>query len=171
MPCAVLVAGANGAGKTTFVRQFLHVRYPDAEFLNSDEIQREGKEFARPLQAGRELLRRLATAESERRSFVLETTLSSRMYARRLALWNDSGYRSLLHFIEVPSADFAVNRVEARVAAGGHSVPDEDIRRRFSRGKILFRSVFRPLVHEWYHWESDDRGLNLVGRSQGSRQR
>lgn len=43
---AILIAGANGAGKTTFARQFLHVRYPEATFLNADEIQKEGNEFA-----------------------------------------------------------------------------------------------------------------------------
>lgn len=40
MARAILVAGANGAGKTTFARQFLPTLYPGAVFLNADEIQR-----------------------------------------------------------------------------------------------------------------------------------
>ena len=59
-PEAVLIAGANGAGKTTFAREFLHVRYPGASFLNADEIQREGGALSHPVAAGRELIRRLA---------------------------------------------------------------------------------------------------------------
>lgn len=34
------------------------------------------------------------------------------------------GYSTSLHFIELPSADFALGRVAIRVAAGGHDVPE-----------------------------------------------
>ncbi|MCG5054089.1 MAG: AAA family ATPase [Myxococcales bacterium] len=161
---AILIAGANGAGKTTFARQFLHVRYPEATFLNADEIQRESNEFDHPFAAGRELLRRLSRLESLRRSFAIESTLSSRMYARRIVKWKSLGYRTQLHFIELPSADLALKRVAARVAAGGHDVPAEDVERRFQRGLALFRSEYSHLVHRCYHWKSDERGLTLAER-------
>lgn len=77
VPEAVLIAGANGAGKTTFAREFLHVRYPGASFLNADVIQREGGELAHPLAAGRELIRRLGELVNRRLPFAVETTLSS----------------------------------------------------------------------------------------------
>ena len=84
VPEAVLIAGANGAGKTTLAREVLHVRYPGAGFLNADEIQREGGEFAHPETAGRELIRRLGELVSRRRTFAVETTLSSRNYVSRV---------------------------------------------------------------------------------------
>lgn len=59
-------------------------------------------------------------------------------------------------------ADEAVRRVAQRVAAGGHGVPEADVRRRFERGLLLFREVYKPLADEWYHWFSDERGLRLV---------
>jgi predicted ABC-type ATPase len=160
---AIVIAGANGAGKTTFARQFIPVAYPDAEFLNADEIQREGAPFAHRVSAGKEFLRRLSALERRRASFAVEITMSSRMYVTRLRRWSVLGYRTSLHFIELPSADEAVRRVTERVAAGGHSVPEADIRRRFERGLLLFRDVYKPLVDEWYHWFSDERGLRLVG--------
>jgi predicted ABC-type ATPase len=159
---AIVIAGANGAGKTTFARQFVPVAYPDAEFLNADEIQREGAPFAHRVSAGKEFLRRLSDVERRRTSFAVEITMSSRMYVKRLRRWNALGYRISLHFIELPSADEAVRRVTERVAAGGHCVPEADIRRRFERGLLLFRDVYKPLVDEWYHWFSDERGLRLV---------
>lgn len=161
-PEAILIAGANGAGKTTFARQFLRVRYPAAAFLNADEIQREDSAFAHPVAAGRELLRRLDELTVLRTTFSVETTLSSRSYVERLRKWGESGYRTSLHFIELPSADYAVQRVATRVAAGGHAVPEVDIRRRFERGRVLFPGVYRPLVDRWYHWLSDDQGLRLA---------
>lgn len=159
---AILIAGANGSGKTTFARQLLPVGYPDAEFLNADEIQRESIAFAHPVAAGREFLRRLSDLERRRVSFGVEITMSSRMYVNRFRRWSTQGYRISLHFIELPSADEAVRRVAQRVAAGGHGVPEVDVRRRFERGLFLFREVYKPLADEWYHWFSDERGLRLV---------
>lgn len=161
MPEAIIIAGANGAGKTTFARELLPALYPDLEFLNIDEVQWESPTFAHPVAAGRELLRRLDDKEQRRESFAIETTLSSTMYARRLRSWKTWGYRLSLHFIELPSEDFALRRVAMRVAAGGHSVPEPDIRRRYRRGLMLFEQVYKPLVDEWYHWFSDDGGLRL----------
>jgi predicted ABC-type ATPase len=87
--------------------------------------------------------------------------MSSTMYAKRMALWRAANYRLSLHFIELPSEEYAVRRVALRVAAGGHSVPEADVRRRFHRGIALFQQVYKPLVDEWYHWHSDDAGLRL----------
>lgn len=161
MPESVVIAGANGAGKTTFARQLLPVLYPDVPFLNVDEVQTEAPAFTHPVAAGRELLRRLAESERRRESFAIETTLSSTMYVRRMRLWRAWGYRVSLHFIEVPSEDFAVQRVAMRVAVGGHAVPESDVRRRYHRGLALFEQVYKPLADEWYHWLSDEGGLRL----------
>ncbi len=161
MPEAIVIAGANGAGKTTFARELLPALYPFVEFLNVDEVQTEAQSFAHPVAAGRELLRRLGESERRRESFAIETTLSSTMYARRMRSWKAWGYRLSLHFIEVPSEDFAVRRVAIRVAAGGHGVPESDVRRRYHRGLALFEQVYKGLVDEWYHWFSDDGGLRL----------
>ena len=161
MPEAVVIAGANGAGKTTFARELLPALYPDVTFLNVDEVQAEGSAFVHPVAAGREVLRRLGESERRRDSFAIETTLSSTMYARRIRSWKAWGYRISLHFIELPSEDFAVQRVAMRVAAGGHSVPEVDVRRRYHRGLALVQQVYKPLVDEWYHWFSDNEGLRL----------
>jgi len=155
------VAGANGAGKTTFARELLPALYPDIEFLNVDEIQKEAPTFAHPVAAGRAMLQRLGDKERDRDSFAIETTLSSMMYARRMRSWQAWGYRVSLHYIELPSEEFAVRRVAMRVAAGGHSVPDPEVRRRYHRGLALFEQVYKPLVDEWYHWFSNDGGLRL----------
>jgi predicted ABC-type ATPase len=161
-PEAILIAGANGSGKTTFARQVLPLLHPAVPFLNADEIQREDPRFQSDVAATRELLRRLDLAELASHSFAVETTLSTKTYVARIRRWNAAGYRVVLHFIGLPSADFAVGRVAARVALGGHGIPEQDIRRRFERGLALFDAVYKLEVPEWYHWFSDANGLRLV---------
>lgn len=166
MPEAVIIAGANGAGKTTFAREFVPVRFPNARFINADEISRESEAFANPVAAGRQMLIRLRSAVEQRQDFAIETTLASRSYALQIPSWQEAGYRVTLHFIEVPSADFAVDRVAQRVAAGGHDIPETDIRRRYKRGLRLFTERYQPIVDVWYHWVTSMDSTTLVKTSE-----
>jgi predicted ABC-type ATPase len=159
---AVLIAGVNGAGKTTLARRLLRKVHRDLEYLNPDEIQLREPAFAHPVAAGRELLRRLAAKEHAREGFMIETTLSSTMYARRIRAWRERGFKVTLHFIEAPSVAFAIRRVARRVAHGGHDIPTTDIRRRYGRGLALFEHVYKPLVDEWYHWLARKDDVDLA---------
>lgn len=163
LPDAVLIAGANGAGKTTFARNLLPLSHPACVFLNADEIQREPA-FAAPAAAGRELLRRLDAHVAQSADFAIETTLSSMMYARRIPAWRRAGYAITLYFLEVATADLAVARVAQRVAAGGHGIPDADIRRRHARGLALL-PTYRGLADIWYRYRVDAGGQILVDQS------
>lgn len=156
--------GANGSGKTTFARQYRPLLYPGILLLNADEIQREGEGVTSSVAAGRKLLHRLQEAETSATSFAVETTLASRMYLPHVRRWSQNGFQTILHFIEVPSADFAVKRVQERVSRGGHPIDEKAIRRRHLRGINLFVHSYRPLFQLWYHWKSDDQGLQLVTR-------
>jgi len=167
-PTAVLIAGPNGAGKTTFAREFIPLLHPGVPFLNADEIQRESLRFATATGAARELITRLDAAERAAESFAVETTLASRNYVARLRRWSALGFKTVLHFIELPSADVAVARVLARVAAGGHDIPEDDVRRRFDRGRRLFLELYRDAFDVSYHWFSDENGLRLLAKHPGA---
>jgi hypothetical protein len=74
-PTAILIAGANGSGKTTFARQVLPMLHAGVAFINADEIQRQGGEFEGAVAAAREFLRLVDVATDARQPFALETTL------------------------------------------------------------------------------------------------
>ena len=76
--------------------------------------------------------------------------------------WKAVGYAVLLHFVQLPNADIAVERVRRRVAAGGHDIPEEDIRRRFARGRENFVSHYRAVVDSWYHWSNEHSSFQLI---------
>jgi predicted ABC-type ATPase len=91
----------------------------------------------------------------------VETTLSSLLYARRIPVWQRQGYTVWLYFLEIGGADLAVARVAQRVAAGGHGLPEIDIRRRHKRGIQLF-PTYRNLVDAWYHFRVEQKDSVLV---------
>ena len=85
--------------------------------------------------------------------FAFETTLAGRAYARLIPAWRRRGYRVALVYLRLPHADFAVARVRRRVAQGGHSIPEADIRRRFERSGENFDRAYRPLVDLWAEYD------------------
>lgn len=101
------------------------------------------------LKAGRLMLREIAEHEQRGSSFAFETTLSGRAYARDIARWQTLGYHVKLFFLSLPDADMAVDRVAWRVRQGGHHIPEETIRRRFTAGLWNFDNIYRPLVDAW----------------------
>ncbi len=164
MPTAIILAGPNGAGKTTFARGYFRDEPGLLQFINADEIGRDLDPHlsgsARDLRAGRLMMERLDQAVGQRLDFVVETTLSSGLYARRIDDWRDAGYQIALIYIRLESADASLARVLRRAAAGGHGVAEVDVRRRFTRSHDLFETVYKPLVDDWQIFDSLEGRFN-----------
>ena len=159
VPQIVLLAGPNGAGKTTASRDLLgHVIAVD-EFVNADVIA-QGLSGIHPehaaLEAGRIMLDRLKQLATNRQSFAFETTLASRTFAPWIKGLLKDGYEFILIFYWLPSAETAIARVQRRVRLGGHSVPDDVIRRRYRAGLSNFFELYRPLATEWRVFDNSD---------------
>lgn len=72
------------------------------------------------------------------------------------------GYIVKLFFLQLPSSETAIARVHQRVAAGGHNVPEDVIRRRFHAGLRNFNQIYKPLVDEWVLYDnSGDEPVRL----------
>lgn len=150
-PVVVVIAGPNGAGKTTVALQLLAERGA-LEFVNADMIAAElapGEVETVAIEAGRRMLARMAQLRDKQQSFALETTLSLKTLPRFLDGCRSVGYEVELIFVWVRSADLSVARVAKRVARGGHHIPEEVIRRRYSRGIDNFLRVYRTIVNRW----------------------
>ncbi|HVS35396.1 MAG TPA: zeta toxin family protein [Gemmataceae bacterium] len=168
-----IIAGPNGAGKTTFASEFLPGFVRCREFLNADLIAAGLSPFAPETQnvrAGRLLLERIRELAKERADFGFETTLSGRTYVKVLGDMKASGYRVVLFFLWLPSAEMAVGRVENRVRQGGHPVPPEDVRRRYGTSlRNLFR-LYRPIADDWWLYNASRMPPKLIaGEEQGRR--
>jgi predicted ABC-type ATPase len=136
-PNVYIVAGPNGAGKSTFARLFLPAYADCREFVNADLIAAGLSPFnpeRLAIEAGRLMLKRIETLAQAREDFGFETTLAGRSHLALLTRLKEEGYRASLLFLWLPSSDLAIARVRKRVESGGHSIPDETVRRRYSRG-------------------------------------
>ena len=157
-----IIAGPNGAGKTTFAREFLPDEAGCLHFVNADLIAAGLSPFApeaAAFQAGRLMLTQIADHVAHGRSFALETTLSGLGYARQIPQWRSSGYAVSLHFLALPNAEMAIERVAQRVRQGGHNIPEAVIRRRFASGQSNL-ARYCALVDDWDVY--DNSGLKPV---------
>lgn len=161
----VIIAGPNGAGKTTFARDFLPNEAHCQRFINADLIAAGLSPFlpeAAAVHAGRLMLEEMDIQVRKRRSFAFETTLSGRMYARKIPEWQLLGYHVKLIFLQLSNPDVAVARVAARVAQGGHNIPEEVIRRRVKLGLHNFENIYKRLVDTWILYDNSGNVPRLV---------
>lgn len=156
-PTIYVIAGCNGAGKTTFAKEFLPKEVKCLRFLNADEIARglsPLKPSAGAVLAARLLLTQIEACLRRRETFALESTLSGKTYIRLFQRAHKLGYEIELHYLWLSSPAQAVARVRQRVKLGGHNVPVADIRRRFKRSLIHLPADYLPLASRWAVWDS-----------------
>jgi predicted ABC-type ATPase len=159
-PSVVILAGPNGAGKSTIAPTLLKTTLGVTEFVNADAIASGLSAFnteGAAIAAGRVMLRRLKELARQRVSFAFETTLASRSFAPWIVALKRDGYHVHVMFLWLPSADLAIQRVADRVAMGGHSVPEDVIRRRYRTGLRNFFDVYLPLADMWTFFNSSTR--------------
>ena len=101
------------------------------------------------LKSARLMIQEISSNVEKRKSFAFETTLSGLTYIQQIKKWRSLGYHVSLFFLSLNSPDLAVNRVAQRVKQGGHHIPEEVIRRRFSSGLYNFEHYYTEIVDTW----------------------
>ena len=147
----ILIAGPNDAGKTTFAREFLPKEAETINFINADLIAFGLSPFAPEkvaIEASKLLLFRINEYCTHGESFAIESTFSGKSYLRMIPDWKKQGYQVILHFLSLPSVELAIMRVQQRVKHGGHSIPNNVIKRRFERGLNNLK-YYKKTVNEW----------------------
>ena len=150
-PRVIVFAGPNGAGKSTHADAIL-AKLGIETFVNADYIARglSGRNTdSVAFEAGRIMLTRLKDLAAAKHDFAFESTLSSRSFAPFLRQLKSQGYEVAIYYFSLASSSLAVRRVKLRVAMGGHDVPVDTIRRRFSRSLHNFSTLYIPLADQW----------------------
>lgn len=166
MPHLIIIAGPNGAGKSTTAPALLKDALHVDNFVNADVIA-QGLCAYQPekaaIQAGRIMLERIHMLANDNANFAFETTLASKSFAMWIPKLKKQGYQFHLVFLWLQSSDLAILRVKERVKTGGHSVPEETIRRRYSAGLRNFFNLYSPLADSWQLYDnSNANSLSLI---------
>ena len=117
-----ILAGPNGAGKTTFASEFLPIEVECLNFVNADLIAQGLSPFQpakMAVEAGRLMIQHINDCVRKNESFAFETTLSGKGYIKKINEWKKQGYEIIIYFFNLPSVEFAIERVKLRVAQGG----------------------------------------------------
>ena len=147
-----IIAGCNGAGKTTASFTILPEFMQCEEYVNADEIARGLSPFHPervPVEAGKLMISRMTEFLRKGVTFAVETTLSTHSYVNLIKRAHKAGYTVELFFLWLSSADVAVRRVAKRVAEGGHNIPEDVIRRRYDAGIRNLIETYSQIVDRW----------------------
>jgi len=152
MPNLYIIAGCNGAGKTTASLTILPEILNCREFVNADNIAAGISPFnveGVALEAGRIMLHRINELLALGGDFAMETTLATRSYVLLVHKAKSMGYNVSLIYIWLNSPELALQRVAVRVKKGGHNIPEEVVRRRYIKGISNLFKLFMPICDAW----------------------
>ncbi|MEK0193466.1 zeta toxin family protein [Microcoleus anatoxicus] len=167
MPNIYIIGGPNGSGKTTVSLRLLPNFLECFEYVNADAIAAGMSQFnpeSVAILAGRLMIQRLRTLSDSGTDFAFETTLAARNFARFLINCKIKGYTINLIYFWLQSPELAIERVQRRVESGGHSIPEDVIRRRYDRGRRNLTSLYLPLCDSWMVYNNSSPDLLLVAR-------
>lgn len=165
-----IIAGCNGAGKSTAAQALLPSYLGINQFVNADEIAKGISPFnpeSVNILAGRLMLERLRSLMQKGESFAFETTLSTRYYIQLIKEAQLTGYSVRMIFLWLPNVLLAQERVKQRVLEGGHNIPKEVIRRRYARGLRNFFSSYIQLLDTWVFIDNSKGAFELVAENTG----
>ena len=152
MPRLFIISGCNGAGKTTASYTLLPEMLECSQYVNSDEFAKGLSPFnpeSVAVQASRLMLLRIRYLLRRKEDFGIETTLATRSLLNMISEAQAEGSTETLMYFWLNSPDLAVARVKARVAAGGHNIPEETVRRRYRVGLSYFFRDYAPICDRW----------------------
>ncbi|MGI8668675.1 MAG: zeta toxin family protein [Aridibacter sp.] len=168
MAHVIVIAGANGAGKSTVAAFLLRDKLGVSEFVNADVLA-QGLSAYSPekvaIPAGRIMLKRINKLAKAQENFASETTLSTRTFVPKLKRMRKNGYKFKLVFLWLKSEELAVLRVAERVRQGGHNIPTDTIRKRYQKGLRNFFSLYQPIADSWFFYENSNiSNLRLIAK-------
>lgn len=162
-----IIAGCNGAGKTTASFTILPEILNCKEFVNADEIAKGLSPFQPEkvaFEAGRIMLHRINELLSNNEVFAFETTLATKSYKSKVILAQEKGYKVILLFFWLQDVNLAIERVRTRVQEGGHNIENDVIRRRYANGLINLFKIYLPIVDEAMIFDNTNAKAELIAQ-------
>jgi predicted ABC-type ATPase len=166
-----IIAGCNGAGKTTASFTILPDILDCKEFVNADEIAKGLSPFQPEkvaFEAGRIMLHRIDELLYQKENFAFETTLSTKSYKNKVLAAKNKNYNVTLLFFWLKNPELAKERVKTRVLEGGHNIPEDVIERRYARGIINLFEIYIPISDQILIFDNSEGQHQLLAEKSGN---
>jgi predicted ABC-type ATPase len=163
-PRLTIIAGANGSGKTTLTGWNSDV-FRAIPVLDPDAIARTLQPTSRaafPIAAARQVLASAKEHIDKHESFAVETTLAGKHYLQMMVDARIRGFEVVLVYIGTENVEINLARIRNRVLAGGHDVPESDVRRRYKRSFKNLPIAMERADHTILFDNSTEEGYRLV---------
>lgn len=160
-----IIAGCNGAGKTTASFTILPEILECKEFVNADEIAKGLSPFQPEkvsFEAGRIMLNRIEELFEQNENFAFETTLATKTYKQKILQAQKNGYNTTLLFFWLKNTDLAKERVRIRVQEGGHNIPEDVIERRYLNGITNLFEIYLPIMDQVLIFDNSEGKHDLI---------
>lgn len=162
-----VLAGTNGAGKSSVAG--VAVRALGGEYFNPDEAARRIQRVEPTIdlveansRAWLEGKRLLESAITRRRDFTFETTLGGNTIPGLLRRAHEAGLDVRVWYVGLDSPERHIARVKARVARGGHDIPESKIRERYDRSRENLVQLL-PVLSELWLFDNSQEGDSAQG--------
>lgn len=169
-PILTVIAGSNGSGKSTFTRytqETLGVPVIDPD-LEARIIRPDAPETA-AIAGGKQALLRARAYLANNESFAVETTLSGNTYLKMMKQAKQKGWQINLIYVGVNDVQINIKRVAQRVAQGGHNVPEQDVRRRYTRSLANLATAIQKADHTIIYDNSTAAGYQPILTTEAGR--
>ncbi len=164
-PSFTLIAGANGSGKSTLTSSNPDI-FAAFPVLDPDAIARTIQSTvtaSSAIAAGRQALQVAKQLLRDQKSFAVETTLSGKNYLQMMLDAHALGFEVVLVYIGTETVEINLARIANRVVAGGHDVPEADVRRRYQRSLENVSTAISRADHVILFDNSSEWGYQLLG--------
>ena len=167
---AVIFAGTNGAGKSTFYNMSQDIPdFKETVRINTDEIIRkigDWRSDADQMKAGKTGIKLRNEAIKQGKSFNEETTLCGKTIIKLFEKLKENGYKIDLYYVGLKNSDIALERIKNRVANGGHDIPAEKVRKRYEESRSNLEKVI-PLCNSVSVFDNSESFRRLATIKEG----
>jgi predicted ABC-type ATPase len=163
LPRLTIIAGANGCGKSTLTSRSSFIY--KTPLLDPDAISKALQPTipgASAVAAARQVLISAGKHIERCESFAVETTLAGKHYVQMMVDARNRGFEVVLVYIGTENAEINLARIRNRVLAGGHDVPEGDVRRRYQRSFENLPTAMERADHTILFDNSTEEGYRLI---------
>lgn len=110
------------------------------------------------------MLKKIYYYLERKEDFAVETTLATRSLKNIISKAHELGYFVTILYFWIDDPQIAVQRVRARVEAGGHDVPEQIVRRRYAKGLVYFFGSYKNVADRWMLLDNTTIPFKLIAQ-------